>query len=125
MSSNGKSPMAALQERMQLSEEAHQLELRDLKGDLGNAYNNLEIATEALAELELALEDTGWQRLSGFGDREFSVTGLRKLRRDTKLSYLKNPLIRRAVNVKGHYVWGQGCTMSAPHSDDVNDVIQD
>src|SRR5438105_162312 len=107
------------------AKEAHELELRELGGKVTQYHNNFELLQESLAELELAIEDTGWMRLSGFGDREFSIQGLRKLRRQARLSYLKNPLIHHAVNVQSHYVWGQGCTISAPNSDEVNQVVQD
>lgn len=103
--------------------EAKDVELKDIRSMAGNLANNQELLQEALAELELALEDTGWQRLSGFGDREFSTVGLRKLRRLARLNYLKNPLIRHAVEVQAHYVWGQGMTVSASN-DKVNDVVQ-
>jgi hypothetical protein len=97
--------------------------LARLRGDLERSENNVEIYKESLAELELSLEDVGWQRLSGFGDREFSEAGLRKIRRLARLNFLKNPLIRHAVLIQCYYVWGQGVTVSA--SDDaVNRLIQ-
>lgn len=104
--------------------ETQELKIRELSTELGHAGNNMEIMQEALAELELALEDVGWQRLSGFGDREFSMAGLKRIRRMARLSYLKNPLIRHGVEVQAHYVWGQGCNI-AGGSEEVNDVVQD
>lgn len=72
-----------------------------------------QLLTESIAELELALEDQGWVRLGLNGSYEFSRGGLEQLVRLSRLMYLKNPLIRRGVNVKTFYVWGQGYEISA------------
>ena len=120
---NGTSTIAATLQEATTQLEEKDLQLRGMRDEFDRVSNNLELVTESLAELELALEDTGWQRLSGFGDREFSLAGLRKLRRLARLNYLKNPLIRHAVDVQAHYVWGQGMTVSAS-DEEVNEVIQ-
>ncbi len=78
---------------------------------------------ERLAELELALEDVGYLRLSMEGDREFSREGLAKIIQMSRIMYLKNPLINHAVEVVAHYVFGQG--VSLLYKDDaLNDVWQ-
>lgn len=82
-----------------------------------------ELLVERLAELELALEDQGWTRLSGDGDNDFSREALRKITRMARIYWLKNPLIKRAVTVKQTYVFGQGVNISAK-APAVNDVIQ-
>src|SRR5215471_914576 len=91
-------------------EEAYKARLATLEQNLAHAKENEQLIRESIAELELVLEDVGWLRMSGTGDREFSVAGLRRLRRYARLSYLKNPLIRHGVEVQTHYVWGQGCS---------------
>jgi hypothetical protein len=83
----------------------------------------IELLSERFAELELALEDTGWMRQSLAGQREFSRDGLAKLIRIARLSYLKNPLIHNGVEVQTNYVWGQGVNITAK-AHPVNDVIQ-
>lgn len=83
----------------------------------------VELLQERFAELELALEDTGWMRQSLAGSREFSRDGLTKLIRIARLSYLKNPLIHNGVEVQANYVWGQGVSITAKAAP-VNDVIQ-
>ena len=79
---------------------------------------------ERLQELELALENEAWVP---WGDRsaggEFSREGLATLVRLSRLFYLKNPLIHRAVEVKALYVWGQDLTVHAQQAD-VDAVIQ-
>lgn len=66
---------------------------------------------ERLAELELALEDASWLRLSLEGDREFSREGLAKIIRYADLMVRKNPLINHAVQVTSEYVFGQGVSL--------------
>jgi hypothetical protein len=94
-----------------------------LEREVAARDNSIELLVERFAELELALEDTGWMRQSGGGEREFSRDGLRKLIRICRLSYMKNPLINHAVNVQADYVWGQGANITAG-SETVNDVVQ-
>lgn len=84
---------------------------------------DVEFLQERLAELELALEDQGWQRLLGDTDREFSREALREICRLARLFYLKNPLVRRSVDVQAEYVFAQGMTVRAADPL-VNDVIQ-
>lgn len=83
--------------------------------------DTLEFFEERLAELELALEDDDWLRLNDSADTEFSREGLRRITQLARLHYLKHPLIRRAVEVKKLYVWGQGFSVRAadPQIDEV------
>ena len=81
------------------------------------------VLTERMAELELALEDRNWLRLSAETSREFSRQGLRAIQMLSRLFYLKNPLINRGVEIKALYVWGQGVSIAAK-DDEVNEVIQ-
>lgn len=78
---------------------------------------------ERIAELELALDAQEWQRLSADGREEFSRDALRKIVEMSRLAYLKNPLINRAVSVQAYYVWGQGVEVQA-EDETVNEVIQ-
>lgn len=85
----------------------------------------LEYLEERLAELELSLaqEDAGWMSLIGDGEQEFSRDAIGKIASLARLNYLKNPLIRRAVDVQMYYVFGQDVTIRADDPE-VNDVIQ-
>lgn len=78
---------------------------------------------ESLAELELAIEDTGWMEMTREGSREFSRMGLQRLIRLARLMFLKNPLIKRAALLEAFYVWGRGVTIKA-RTPAVNDLIQ-
>jgi len=86
--------------------------------------DTIELLQERLAELELAIEDTGWERLTGVdGDRELSRDALRKIARQARLAFLKNPLVNRAVTLQAYYVWGQGVSIEGRHPD-VDAVVQ-
>lgn len=80
--------------------------------------------TERLHELELALENQDWTRLSWEADQEFTREGLRRIAELSRLMYLKNPLIRRGTRVQADYVFAQGVTI---RSDDpeVNEFLQE
>jgi hypothetical protein len=84
---------------------------------------NLELLQERLAELELALLADGWMRMGQQFEREFSRESLGQIAYLARLMYLKNPLLRRSVDVQAFYVFGQGVTIS--HKDTaVNAVVQ-
>ena len=90
---------------------------------------NAEAATvhllqERLADLELSLEDQGWRRLAVDGEREFTRDGLTAIIQLSRLMFLKNPLIQRAVEVRSYYVWGQGVQITA-RDPDVQEVLDD
>jgi len=78
---------------------------------------------ETINELELALEDVGWNKLSGADEHDFSRDGLRKICKNSFLFFEKNPLIGRSVETKANYVFGQGVTIKAEHPL-VDEVVQ-
>jgi hypothetical protein len=79
--------------------------------------------TERLAELELALEDRGWQQLTGDSSNEFTREGLKRICALSRLMYLKNPLINRAVSLGASYVFGQGIVIQS-EDEATNTIIQ-
>lgn len=99
---------------------AHDPQIRDGVRALGEANAML---MERIAELELGLEDDGWRRLGGDTDLEFTRDGLDRIVRRSTLAYIKNPLIRRAVNVRTYYTFGQGVDIAATDAA-VNEVVQ-
>lgn len=84
---------------------------------------NYETLVERIAELELALEDSGWLRLGDDSLDEFSRAGLRTITRLSRINYLKNPLVQRGINVQMYYVWAQGMTIQAV-DERINEVVQ-
>lgn len=84
---------------------------------------SVEYLQERLAELELALEDAGWIRMSFEADQEFSRDGLRRIMAMSRLFFLKNPLINRAVTLQAMYVWGQGVSIKGAHPE-IDAIVQ-
>lgn len=68
---------------------------------------------ERLADLELALEDRGWQRQVAASQWEFSRWGIQQIILISRLYFIKNPLIRRGVQVSSYYVFGRGVEISS------------
>jgi hypothetical protein len=85
--------------------------------------DSIDLLQERIAELEFAMEDSAWQALDQNSQREFSRDGLRKIINLSRISYLKNPIIRRGVDVQANYVFGQGIEFEAVDPA-VNDVVQ-
>ena len=105
----------------------------DLSGALERERNTVELLQESITELELALDDQGWQRLAALGQVEFSREGLTKMAALCELMAIKNPLIKRGLNLRFFYVWGSGVSIAADAAgptlknaaqQDVNAVVQ-
>ena len=80
---------------------------------------------EAIAELELAVEDRGWNKSgSGADMRNFSRAGLRIIARESFLFQQKNPIVHRAANLLADYTFGLGVTIKSDHPD-VDTVVQE
>ena len=83
-----------------------------LESFLASSAANEQMLSERIAELELAIEDSGWQRiLGGEEDFEFSPGGLKRIIRLSRLYALKNPVIKRPVQLQAVYVFGQGISI--------------
>lgn len=86
------------------------------------------LLTESMADLELALEDKGWQRINNDGNQEFSPEGRKALRSLCRVMATANPLIKRGLLIRIGYIWGQGVQVSARAGEDadqdVNAVVQ-
>lgn len=81
------------------------------------------LLVERMAELEFALEDANYLRLSADSSRDFSRDGLRKITRMARIYWVKNPLILRGVKLKTSFVFGQGLNLQAADPG-VNEVAQ-
>lgn len=95
----------------------------DLTARLSESEAWTEILEESLADLELAAEDQGWQRLSANLAHDFSRQGLQRIATNCRTMALAAPLVKRALNLRICYIWGQGVTLAA-RDEDVNAVIQ-
>lgn len=72
----------------------------------------VDVLESRIADLELALEDRGWQQMTMSAAFEFSRHGLGIIVELARAMYIKNPLINRGVEVKKLYVWAQGVKVS-------------
>lgn len=92
-------------------------ELRESQARLSESLqqerDTASLLRESLRTLELELEDEGWQRLGRDGQREFTVEGVKRIAGISRLMFLKNPLINRAVTIQAYYVWAQGVTITS------------
>lgn len=81
------------------------------------------VIKERLWELELAIEDRGWQRQLAQSQTEFSRWGIQQIILMCRLYKIKNPLVSRGVSVSAIYVFGRGVEIS---SDDetANDTLK-
>lgn len=104
-------------------EQLREAALTELKAANVVNENNLEVYVERLAQLELAIEDQGWERIGDQINKEFSRSGISMINDAARLFWLKNPLIRRAVLTQANYVFGQGINI-ASENENVNEVIQ-
>lgn len=93
-----------------------------LSEELAATANNQELLEEAISVLENQLVEQGWIKLFG-GGKELSKSALNTLYDLGRAFWLKNPLIRRGVEVQCIYVFGQGMTIKA-ESEDVDAVVQ-
>jgi hypothetical protein len=84
---------------------------------------------ESVADLELALEDRGWDRLDAWALQEFTRDGLTRASRMCRVFAIAHPLIRRGLALRCSYIWGQGVSIAAraageQAAQDVNAVVQ-
>lgn len=86
-------------------------------------HSNNELLQERIAELELALDDVGYERIgdSNF-DKQFTKASIDKISAMARVYWLKNPLIKRAVATQANYVFGQGVDVVAA-DEDVQTVV--
>jgi hypothetical protein len=82
---------------------------------LAESHRDLTVAVleSRIADLESRLQEEGWQRLGDQNGREFSRDALDRIVELARIHYLKNPLVKRAVEVGALYVWGQDLTVNA------------
>lgn len=117
---NGHAPITSDRELKEAATQA----LKEIAAERDRLGGGVTMLQERLLELEMALEADNWMP---WGDRsdgaEFSREGLATLVRLARLYYLKNPLIRRAVEVSALYVWGQDLTVRA-RNPEVDAVVQ-
>lgn len=81
------------------------------------------ISQGAGADIELALQNVEWSRQVSLSWLEFSRWGIQQIILISRLYYIKNPMIRRGIDVGAAYVFGAGFEISSDDeaADDVLD----
>lgn len=79
---------------------------------------------ESIADLELALEDQSWNRMSTGSGVEFSGGGRRMIIDLCRTIAVVNPLVKRGLMLRIAYIWGGGVQVAA-RDEDVADVVAD
>lgn len=96
-----------------LSRLVDDLETEKVRAELTQESKDL-VAREGLADLELSFEDVGWRDLTTYyGLFKFNRATMKRVVALSRVMYIVNPLIKRAVTVQELYVWGSGCTIKA------------
>ncbi|WP_224279118.1 hypothetical protein [Nocardioides lacusdianchii] len=89
------------------------------------------LAQEAIADLTMQLEDRGWRALSHGVADEFTADGRRRVAAACRTMAVSNPLVKRGLQLRIGYIWGQGLEVAAQVRDDealqaqVNDLLAD
>jgi hypothetical protein len=82
--------------------------LSEVTAELRAQRDSTALLTEAYADLEqLYRDDIGWQRI-GVEGTKFSPEGRKRIAALADLSATGNALIKRGVNLRIAYIWGQG-----------------
>lgn len=79
---------------------------------------------ETIADLELAVEDQSWNRISSSGGVEFSGVGRRMIVDLCRAIAVVNPLVKRGLMLRIAYIWGGGVQVAA-RDEKVGEVVGD
>lgn len=99
-------------------------QVTDLQEQLRASQENELVLTEAVADLQLALEDRGWRSLSQGVADEFTPDGRRRVAGICRMMAVSHPLIKRALQLRIGYIWGQGVEITA-RLDNADQVDED
>lgn len=93
-------------------------------GTVATLEHQLETLTESMAQLALSREDVGWERILQDGQRELSPEARRRNAELCRVFAIANPLIKRGLELRAAYVFGQGVGTTAA-GETVNELVQD
>ena len=80
------------------------------------------LSAGAFGDIDLALQNVEWRREVNFSWLEFSRWGIQQIILVSRMYYIKNPIIRRLIDVCAAYVFARGVEVSSP-DEDVNKII--
>jgi hypothetical protein len=94
-------------------------ETRDLVNELTEQVQGLTLHNEYLLETveeshrDLEMDDRGWRSLTTSIEQEFSPEGRVRVVEACRLMSIANPLLKRGLNTRIGYIWGQGVEITA------------
>jgi hypothetical protein len=86
-----------------------------------------ESAQGAFGDIELALQNIEWRREINISWMEFSRWGIQQIMLICRLYYIKNPIVRRLIDVSAAYVFARGVeitTSDEAANDEIKDFLQ-
>lgn len=92
-------------------------------GTVDTLQHQVETLSESMAQLALAREDVGWERILQDGQRELGPEARRRNAELCRVFAIANPLIKRALELRAAYVFGQGVGTTAT-GETVNELVQ-
>jgi hypothetical protein len=109
----------------QMIQEANQAMLRIQEAALRGLREAIPVSgVGAFGDIELALQNVEWRREINLSWLEFSRWGIQQIILISRLYYVKQPLLRRAIDVVAAYVFGRGVEITSTDTH-ANDVLQD
>jgi hypothetical protein len=78
----------------------------------------------AFGDIELALQNVEWRREINLSWLEFSRWGIQQIILISRLYYIKNPIVRRLIDISAIYVFGRGYEVSSDDPD-ANAVLEE
>jgi len=107
------------------STDASDTRVVEVLSEMTKVVGHNELLEERISELETFIEDVGWERIYGQTEGfQFTREALRDIIHLSRLYFLKNPIIRRPVDLQAYYCWGQGYEIKADKSAVLNDVVR-
>lgn len=92
-------------------------------GTVDTLQHQVETLSESMAQLALAREDVGWERILQDGQRELTPEARRRNAELCRVYAIANPLIKRGLELRAAYVFGQGVGTTAT-GEQVNELVQ-
>lgn len=97
-----------------------QTELAEVRGQLEEVSTHADYLTETLqtphlaeSHRDLEMDDAGWRSLTTSIEQEFSPEGRVRVVEACRLMSIANPLLKRGLNTRIGYIWGQGVEITA------------
>ena len=112
----GAGPWLSAENRQRVAEKGVGAKLVQARESIG--------AQGSMGDLELALQSVEWRREVNLSWLEFSRWGIQQIILISRLYYIKNPIIRRLINVDAYYVFGRGVEISST-DDSIQAAITD